>query len=195
MRVVANEDFLRWANAGGLILDPRYQHSLQLVFRDDPDRCRFWVPAGVPSDLPGFLATSITLASVSGPYWVRPRGGGRFIHGETASFREGLIDRALAAVAIGPDVWGALVFDRTDWGDLLFVATAFFTFGWSVRQDLEIIPEDRSCCLMLGHHGEMTVQFATAERLAEFVRGMEDKGYPLPSDVPDATFKRPEWMK
>jgi hypothetical protein len=39
------------------------------------------------------------------------------------------------------------------------------------------------------------VSFRDGEDLERFVGDMENRGFPLPDEVPDATFKTPDWMK
>jgi len=60
--------------------------------------------------------------------------------------------------------------------------SAYFVFGYRVQTDLEIVTPERTVCLMLSHHGELDVQFASAVVLETFVAGMLAEGYPLPDD-------------
>jgi hypothetical protein len=195
MRLIPDDQFLSWAAEAGLVPDPRYPLSKQLVFPQAPDTWRFWLPPGLPSDLPGFLATALQLAGSGRPFRLRPRGGGPLYYGEHASFREHLIELALRSLDIPLDAAGAIEFDSTEWASTLYLGTAYYTFGWHVGTDLEIVPTQRGCCLMLGHHGDLNVHFATEEGLAIFEAGMAAEGYQLPDEVPDATFKRPPWMR
>ena len=195
MRLIPDAEFLPWAAESGLLPDPRYPRSKQLVFPASPDTSRFWLPPSIPSDLPGFLATAIQLASKTGPYRLRRRGGGALYYGEDASFREIVIERALRAVGVPEDAEGAIEFEESEWAAVLFLSTAYYTFGWCVATDLEIVTPDRRSCLMLGHHGELAVHFASEADLALFEAGMSAGAYPLPEDVPDSTFKRPPWMR
>lgn len=194
MKLIADNDFLAWAAESGLVPDPRYPNSKQLVFPASFDTWRFWLPPGLPSDLPGFLSVAIRLAGAGPPYRLRARGGGSIYYGEQASFREQLIERALRSLDIPQDASGAMEFEAGEWSAVLYLAVAYYTFGWQVDTDLEIVPADRTCAMMLGHHGEMAVHFASEESLALFEAGMASEGYLLPDETPDATFKRPPWM-
>jgi hypothetical protein len=192
MHFLSDKDFLTWASESGISPDPRWPTSAQLVFSQSPELSRFWLPSG--TDLPGFLSTAFTAASAEGPYWIRHRGGGRWFEGETASFRQTVIERLLAGLGIPPHAEGALQFTLDEWGMLLLIANTFYTFGWHVGTDLEIIPDNRSCILMLGHHGDLSGQFPTEQRMQDFIADMAGKGFRLPDRVPDSTFKKPEWM-
>lgn len=48
--------------------------------------------------------------------------------------------------------------------------------------------------LQTDHHGVVYVACTETARLTRFIRHMAHGGYPLPTEPPDATFKRPEWM-
>jgi hypothetical protein len=39
------------------------------------------------------------------------------------------------------------------------------------------------------------VSFHNHEDLDKSVKEMKEEGFPLPGEIPDPTFKRPEWMK
>jgi hypothetical protein len=41
----------------------------------------------------------------------------------------------------------------------------------------------------------MHVECDEEGRIREFVRHMSGSGYELPTDLPDATFRRPAWME
>jgi hypothetical protein len=47
----------------------------------------------------------------------------------------------------------------------------------------------------LAHRGVIHVSFRDDDRLQQFLTGMHEEGFSLPDDVPDATFKVPDWMK
>jgi hypothetical protein len=77
-----------------------------------------------------------------------------------------------------PDAFqGALSFDAVEWRDLYLVISTFFVWGWSVGEDLYIIPKNGSCILMTSHHGELFVQFPATDALARFEADMERSGF------------------
>jgi hypothetical protein len=194
MQIRSPEFFRHWLAEVGIGVDPRYPASEVLTFTASPDLSRFWLPHEVPSDLPGFILKAARLASSNGTSWLQLRGGGAWYRGSDASSREEVIHRLLPAAGISPGTEGALGFTDSEWQALVIVVTAFYTFGWHTGNDLHLIPADRSCILMFGHHGEMTCSCATSERLEAFVSEMAAAGYSLPDYLPDETFKRPDWM-
>jgi hypothetical protein len=45
------------------------------------------------------------------------------------------------------------------------------------------------------HHGVIHVSFRDDEGLQKFITRMREEKFPLPNDLPDTTFKMPDWMK
>jgi hypothetical protein len=67
--------------------------------------------------------------------------------------------------------------------------------AWNTFDDLFVIPDHGQCMLGLDHHGVMHVDCADGRRMQAFIEHMVAGGYRLPDDVPDWTFKKPDWMK
>ena len=74
---------------------------------------------------------------------------------------------------------------------LLFSTTVF---GWSVGEDLYVVPDYARGILQTDHHNVVHVEFRDIKDLSRSVKMMEARGFPLPEDLPDETFKRPEWL-
>jgi hypothetical protein len=47
----------------------------------------------------------------------------------------------------------------------------------------------------MSHHEVVHVSFKDETLLHDFVKEMEAENFPLPTTVPDPTFKTPDWMK
>ena len=45
------------------------------------------------------------------------------------------------------------------------------------------------------HHDVVHVSFRDQATMEKFINTMAEKGFELPEDIPDETFKRPDWMK
>ena len=194
MKLVPDNQFIEWLEAGGIRNDPRWPRSQSLTFGEDHDHTRWWLPPEVVSDLPGFITTALELSSSNGPYWLCRRGGGTWYDGDDGTVRNQIIDRMVAITGVPSDFSGALGLETSEWRDLLILTAAYFVFGWSVGEDLYIIPDDRSCILMIDHHGTLSIHCESNERLEAFSQGMREAGHELPDHLPDATFKRPDWM-
>jgi hypothetical protein len=89
---------------------------------------------------------------------------------------------ALSLAGVHEHATGAIEFDRSERPALVNLAAAFISLGYRVETDLELVPVDRSACLMLDHHGEVVVRFASPEALHDFSNAMAAAGYPQPDD-------------
>jgi hypothetical protein len=67
-------------------------------------------------------------------------------------------------------------------------------FGWSVGDDLFLVPDSAAGFLQTDHHGVVHASFRSEDTMAEFVRFMDAEGFALPDEPPDPTFKVPDWM-
>jgi hypothetical protein len=68
-------------------------------------------------------------------------------------------------------------------------------FGWSVGEDLYVVHDHARFILQTDHHNVIHVSYRSSADVDEWVRQMEGRGCALPEEVPDSTFKRPDWMK
>ena len=100
-----------------------------------------------------------------GPWWLWRRGGGPWMDefGEEGGLRNASLDRLLEALGYG-GASGALRLGAKELPDLWLIVNAFFVFGWSVGEDLYVIPEDCSCVLLFSHEGH--VEAASPPRTA-----------------------------
>lgn len=185
MNLLSNTAFLAWAAEAGLVPDPRYPGSEQLVFAASFGAARVWLPPGEPNALPHFLTAAFRSASPAGPYRLRLRGGGPFYGGSDGA-HEQVITRVLQSLAVPLDATGALEFAEEEWDAVLLLAVVFYVFGFHMRTDLEIVTPDRSSSLLLSHHGELDAHFSSEARMDEFVKEMKRKGYALAGEELDA---------
>ena len=87
-----------------------------------------------------------------------------------------------------------LEFERADYQALLTLLFTTTVFGWSVGEDLYIIPDHARYILQTDHHRVIHVEFRDAADIERWVSTMAEAGFPLPDRVPDETFKHPPWM-
>ena len=86
-------------------------------------------------------------------------------------------------------------FERPELDRLVTLIFSTTIFGWSVREDLYVVPDDARYILQTDHHNVIHVSFRDAADLDAFILQMEERGFSLPAHVPDPTFKQPGWMK
>lgn len=75
---------------------------------------------------------------------------------------------------------------------LLFITSVF---GWSVGEDLFLVPDTGTGILQIDHHGVMHAIFKTEDKMQIFIEKMNEEEFHLPGHLPDATFKAPAWME
>ena len=85
-------------------------------------------------------------------------------------------------------------FSRDESTELVTLLFSTSIFGWSAGEDLYVVPDHGRCLLQTDHHEVMHVQFGQPADAATWVRAMTERGFPLPDEPPDATFKWPRWM-
>jgi hypothetical protein len=81
--------------------------------------------------------------------------------------------------------------------DLSALITLLFSttiFGWSVGEDLLVVPDHARQLIQTDHHGVIHVSFRSVGDIEHWVSAMSRIGFDLPEDLPDETFKRPGWM-
>jgi hypothetical protein len=86
-------------------------------------------------------------------------------------------------------------FERAELDKLVTLMFSTTVFGWSVGEDLYIVPDNARHIVQTDHHNVIHVSCRTSADVDECVRQMEERGFVLPGEVPDSTFKRPDWMK
>jgi hypothetical protein len=87
-----------------------------------------------------------------------------------------------------------VIFDRVDLPTLIILLFSTTVFGWSVEEDVYVVPDHGRHVLQTDHHEVIHVSFRDAGEIGHWVSQMAQQGFDLPEDVPDATFKRPSWM-
>lgn len=100
----------------------------------------------------------------------------------------------LSGAGIPAGFAGAVRFTAAEADRLVAVVFAHLSFGWSVPDDLFIVPDHARQLLHTDHHGVVHVDFADGARVARFVEHMRGEEFALPEELPDATFKKPDWM-
>jgi hypothetical protein len=194
MKTHSEEQFLKWAKTCGMGLDERYLDSAVLTFKPDPDLERFWVVPRQPERRPHFIAVMLELMGK----WQSCRVWRHMGSWHERPNPERLNDRVEFQILNGigmPMGTGDIVeFERAEFDQLTTLLFSTTIFGWSVGEDLYVVPNHAQHILKASHHDVVHVSFRRVEDLQEFVKGMDKEEFPLPKAVPDSTFKIPEWM-
>lgn len=195
MKVIAPEKFYAWCSSREIEPDLRYQEPRCLIYVPNREYARFWDIPDDPDRCPGFVSHILEgtgpwytcMAWMRGGYWPSdtqkpiPRSTQQMELLKTAGVPFGSRcalefayseKRSLVDISIGQLLWGGCVFD-----------------------DLFIIPDHGEMIVQTDHHDAIYVRFAGEEQMHGFVEHMVEGGYLLPDELPDETFKQPDWMK
>ena len=196
MRTLTETAFLAWADAAGLCLDPQYPRSAVLVFRPNSEQnSRFWEVPAEPESRPHFV---LSLLALMGDWqecyaW---RHLGRWPESADPSRINDVIEhRILAGLGLPLGTADVVAFERGDLDRLVTLMFSTTIFGCSVAEDLYVIPDHARYILQTDHHNVIHVSFRNSADVSAWVTQMGERGFPLPDDLPDSTFKMPAWMK
>ena len=86
-------------------------------------------------------------------------------------------------------------FARAELGRLLTLMFSTTIFGWSVGDDLYVVPDHSRCILKIDHHRVIHVSCRTAADIDTWVKGMRsaDTRFQMISRI--RLFKTPGWMR
>jgi hypothetical protein len=194
MRAHQEHEFLAWAERSGFHIDPRYPESAVLTFHPDSEHDRFWDVPVQPERRPYFIASILEcMGDWQASYAWRHLGSW-----PQSAIPERINDvvelRILHGLGLPLGTNAVVEFSRDEYDSLLTLLFSTTIFGWSVGEDLYVVPDHGTHLLQTDHHGVIHVSFRTEESVNHCVEEMERRGFPLPDEVPDATFKPPRWM-
>ena len=98
-------------------------------------------------------------------------------------------------IGINGDNADILAFRRNELASLVTLIFNQLVFGWHVGDDLYIIPDHGHQIIKTDHHDAVHVASLNDEAMVKYVKAMHDHKFELPEDLPDETFKRPDWMQ
>jgi hypothetical protein len=173
MQILEDVRFFGWLQQRGIVSDPARGTGDRLTFAEGEPVERRWRPGGIVSDTPDFAWGMLSAAMQGGPWWLWRRGGGPWMDefGEKGGMRNASLDRLLEGLGFG-GASGALRLGVKELADLWLIVNAFFVFGWSVGEDLYVVPEDCSCVLLFSHEGYVEARFPSTERADAFAAAL-----------------------
>ncbi len=196
MRTLIKDAFLEWTKARGIRLDPQYPAAAVLTYGPDSDS-RFWEVPAKPERRPYFIKCLIELMGEWQTCFVwKPVGSwpdARSVHQERMNEVVGFHIMQGLGLSLGNSA--IVEFDRRELGALVTLLFSTSVFGRSTGDDLYIVPDHARQILKTDHHNVIHAQFRDATEAESWVSRMSKFGFGLPEDLPDATFKRPGWMR
>lgn len=194
MKRLTETAFLAWADGAGLCLDPQYPASAVLVFRPDPQQDRFWDVPAEPERRPYFIVSLLELMGDWQACYAWRHLGSWPGAVDSRRINDVVERQILGGLGLPLGTADVVRFERAELDKLVTLMFATTVFGWSVGDDLYVVPDHAGSILQTDHHNVIHVSCRTSAELEEWVRRMEERGFPLPEDVPDSTFKKPGWM-
>ena len=195
MEYVESEAFLAHAGRLKIVPDWRYADPRYLVYSADPDLGRFWEKPAEPSRLAVLIGAVLDGLGPWAACDLWPRGGWRGVADDPGRpADQSLHGWMYRGAGVRADHRGAIRYAVAERPALTAAMFAAAAFGMSVAHDVFVVPDHGRQMVMVDHHDAVHVSFADPSGVAPFVAHMADRRFPLPDDVPDATFKRSGWM-
>lgn len=196
MKSLAEADFLRWAEDRDIIVDAKYPQSAVLKFRPASDNARFWLMPDQARRRPFFISSMLELV---GPWdtcfaWRHMGSWPSQEHLDLGRINDVIEFELLKGIGIPLGTADALGFRRDDLYRLVSLLFVTSIFGWSVGEDLYVVPDNGRYILKMSHHDVIHVEFRYEGDVDIWISKMAEQGFALPDDPPDETFKRPTWM-
>lgn len=196
MNSLTETSFLQWANENGMGVDERYPKQVVLSFKPDPKLRRFWEVPAEPERRPYFIASILSLlGDWEACYVWRYNGSWPISALAPERINDHVEIQILKGIGLPLGTADVVAFSHYEVNQLVTLVFSTTIFGWCVNEDTYVVPDNAKYILEVSHHEAFHVSFRNAEDLNGFVSKMDEKGVPLPEDVPDETFKHPEWMK
>jgi hypothetical protein len=195
MKTLTESAFLAWADGAGLCLDPQYPKSAVLVFRPDPHQDRFWEVPAEPERRPYFILSLLELMGDWQECYAWRHLGSWPESADPLRINDVIELQILKGLGLPQGTADVVTFERAALDRLVTLMFSTTIFGWSVGDDLYVVPDHARYILQTDHHNVIHVSFRRSADVDEWVRHMDERGFPLPDDIPDSTFKKPEWMR
>ncbi len=194
MEFITQERFLKRIRNLGIDFDERYPGSYSLDFTSHCDFARFWVLDVYPFNWPLLIDALMNALDPWDQGVLYPRLGQwpTFARNSPLELRaQGVM---LKALGIPDGLQGASSFQQTEKDLLNAIMFIVMAFAGDPCDDLYFIPDHGRYFLMTSHHDVVHLKCSSEASIQHVVRNLEEKGWRLPTELPDETFKRPSWM-
>jgi hypothetical protein len=196
MKTLPETEFLQRAEKWGLVIDPKYPQSAVLTFCGDADHARFWCVPPEPECRPYFVTSFLELFGDWKSCFVwRHRGSWPDAnHIDPKRINDVVEYHILKGLGLPLGTADVVEFERGEFGVLATLLFSTTVFGWSVNEDLYVLPDNARYLLQTDHHEVIHVEFRHEPDVAFLVTEMANRGFLLPDELPDETFKQPDWL-
>ena len=157
MKRLTETAFLAWADGAGLCLDPQYPASAVLVFRPDPQQDRFWDVPAEPQRRPYFIVSLLELMGDWQACYAWRHLGSWPGSADPRQINDVVELRILAGLGLPLGTADVVRFERAELDKLVTLMFATTVFGWSVGDDLCVVPDHAGNILQTDHHNVIHV--------------------------------------
>jgi len=194
MKTSSEKKFLKWIDDHDMGLDERYPDCAVLIFKPNPHIDRFWKTPSEPERRSYFLSFMLELMGKWEQCFVWRHMGSWPSKPNSQRINDRVEYLILSGIGLPMGTADIVEFDRSETDRLVTLLFSTTVFGWSVGEDLYVVPNDAQFIMKTSHHDVAEIAFRTEQSMMRFVVGMKKEGFTLPDELPDATFKRPDWM-
>ena len=195
MKSLSEAEFLHWAEARDVGVADGYPRSAHLVFRPDSGEDRFWCVPPEPHRRPHFIASLLDLMGDWQACCAWRHCGSWPNSADPRRINDVVELTILNGLGMPLGTADVVEFGRDERDKLISLIFSTTIFGWSVNQDLYVVPNHGRYLLKTDHHDVIHISIRAPGEVEHWESEMTKRGFPLPDDPPDETFKRPIWMK
>lgn len=197
MKTLSEEQFLKWAKSNGLEVDPEYPQSAVLGFVPKSGDARFWCVPDKPKRRPFFISSTLELMGDWSSCFVwRHLGSWPDVkHVDPLRINDVIEYRLLHDLGLPMGTTNVVEIPKKNQDTLIALIFSTTIFGWSVGEDLYVIPNHARYILQTDHHGVVHVCFKDSKDVDFWITSMKERGFLLPDELPDETFKKSAYIK
>jgi hypothetical protein len=194
MRTHSEQYLLDWAKTHGIGVTEHYPKVVILRFQPETNEDRFWEVPPQPERRSYFALSILELMGEWQSCFVWRHSGSWPDSADPQRINDNVELQILAGLGMPLGTADVVEFARVELPQLVTLIFSTTIFGWSVGEDLYIVPNHGRFIMKTDHHAAVHVSFRNSLEAEKFVDEMNAREFPLPDDVPDETFKRPDWM-
>jgi hypothetical protein len=194
MERIARARFIEKLAQIGILLDPAYPKVVIPVFKSSDSHSRFWSIPEHASQFPYFIKTILNLIDKWDAICIWKANGSWTTKVTGERINNDIQSIIYRGVGISNDSSDIIQFSRNEITEVVAIAFNQLLFGWSVADDIFLIPNHGNQTVKTDHHGVVHVGFKDESSLNSFIDEMAKKDILLPNEIPDETFKKPDWM-
>lgn len=195
MKSQSYDSLLQWLRTQGIDKHPKYPQSTSLIYSSGSDLSRFWVVPQSGRKQVYFLKTMLRSIPAWSSVFVWRLGGWPYPPTDPENMSNGVEYQIFKGLGLTDGKVEIVEFEQGELDRLVTLLFAGTAFGWSVAEDIYVIPSHARCFLKVSHHDVVHATFREQGDLDAMIARMEEAKYPLPTEPPDGTFKIPSWMK